>query len=44
MMTQHGYVVIVKTKSFRTTQAAVEGGKGLVHNVQSAAIKYAAKR
>lgn len=44
MMTQDGYVIIVKTKSFKTTQAAVEGGKGLAHNVQSAAIKYAARK
>lgn len=43
-MTQHGYVIIVKTKSFKTTQAAVESGKGLVHNVQSAAIKAAARK
>lgn len=44
MMTQDGYVIIVKTKSFTTTQLAVEGGKGLAHNVQSAAIKYAARK
>lgn len=44
MMTHDGYVIIVKTKSFRVTQAAVEGGKGLAHNVQSAAMKQAARK
>ena len=44
MMTHDGYVIIVKTKAFTVTQAAVEGGKGLAHNVQSAAIKYATRK
>jgi hypothetical protein len=43
-MTADGYVIVVKTKSFNATRAAVEGGKVLAHNVQNAAVRYAAGR
>lgn len=44
MMTREGYVIIVKTKSFTATQAAVENGKGLIDEVRKAAIKYAMRQ
>lgn len=43
-MTRDGYVIIVKTKNFDVTQAAVEAGKGLASNVQNAAVRYVTGR
>lgn len=44
LMTRDGYVIIVKTNHFNFTRAVVEGGKGLAHNVQSAAVRYVTGR
>lgn len=44
LMTRDGYVIIVKTNHFNLTRAAVEGGKGLAHNVRSAVVRYATGR